>query len=53
MKISKKTALTLTAIAKTGGQGGYAQARNVIKLKGITTAEREKLRIPSYKYILP
>lgn len=53
MKISKKTALTLTAIVKTGGHVDCAQARNVIKLKGVTMAEREKLRIPSYKYILP
>lgn len=32
---------------------GVDVPNNVIKLRTITNAERQQLRIPSYKYLLP
>lgn len=53
MKIFKKT--VLNGIAASGSNHDtYVSSQDVtIKLKGISDAERESLRIPSYQYILP
>lgn len=54
MKVSKKTALSVADMAQVGGRNNFTTARpQAIKLKAVTTAERKRLRIPSYKYILP
>jgi hypothetical protein len=54
MKVTKKT-----IFSKSNLQGDVAQVSSVskqskvIKLKEITEADRQKLRIPSYQYLLP
>lgn len=54
MKVSKKTALSVARMAQVGGRKNLTTARpQAIKLKAVTTAERQRLRISSYQYILP
>lgn len=53
MKVSKKTALSAAHMTKVGDRNNRTTAPKSIKLKAVTAAEREQLRIPSYQYILP
>lgn len=54
MKVSKKTALAVANMAKVGGRNNLTTAKpQAIKLKAVTTAERQRLRISSYQYLLP
>lgn len=38
--------------SKRNGKGG-SLSNNLIKLRTVTDSERQQLRIPTYKYILP
>ena len=54
MKVLKKTAFTAAHISKDGGRDNLSTAKpQAIKLKAVTAAERQLLRISSYQYILP
>ena len=54
MKVSKKTALSIARMTQDGGQNNITTAHTpAIKLKAVTNTERQRLRIPSYQYILP
>lgn len=54
MKLSKKTVLLMTSMSQNGGRNKAAVASaSAIRLKAVSDAERERLRIPSYQYILP
>lgn len=54
MKVSKKTALSMTSMSQNGGRGKTMDKPELqIKLKPVTGAERQRLRIPSYQYLLP
>lgn len=54
MKVSKKPALSIARIAQDGGRKNITTAHTpAIKLKAVTSAERQRLRISSYHYILP
>lgn len=54
MKVSKKTALSVAHMTQDGGRNNLTTAQpQAIKLKAVTTAERQQLRISSYQYILP
>lgn len=54
MKVSKKSALSIAKMAQDGGRKNITTAQiPAIKLKAVTNAERQRLRIPSYQYILP
>lgn len=54
MKVSKKPVLSIARLAQDGGRKNTTTApTQAIKLKAVTDAERQRLRIPSYQYILP
>ena len=54
MKVSKKTAMSVGCSTQDGGRKNHTAARpQAIKLKAVTTAERQQLRIMTYHYILP
>ncbi len=54
MKVSKKTSLSIARMTQDGGRKNITTAHTpAIKLKAVTDAERQRLRIPSYQYILP
>lgn len=54
MKVFKKTVLSKDASAKRGNQNDSVTNQSAtIKLKSISEADRQRLRIPSYQYILP
>ena len=53
MKV-KITTPSIAHMTQTGGQINIAATHTpTIKLKAVTNDERERLRIPSYQYILP
>lgn len=51
-KLKDKPSLMPAATANKSGKDCYIQ-RPVIKLREVTTIERQRLRIPSYQYLLP
>ena len=54
MKVSKNPVSSVARIAKGGGRNNVTTPRpQAIKLKAVTDAERQRLRISSYRYILP
>lgn len=54
MKVLKKTALSVARMAQVGGRNNVTTAQpQAIRLKAVTNAERQRLRISSYQYILP
>lgn len=54
MKALKKTVLPIASDKQDGGRNNTAVAKYpAIKLKAVTSAERQRLRISSYQYILP
>lgn len=54
MKALKKTVLPIASDKQDGGRNNTAVAKYpAIKLKVVTSAERQRLRISSYQYILP
>ncbi len=54
MKASKKTVLSIASDKQDGGRNNTTVAKYpAIKLKVVTSAERQRLRISSYQYILP
>ncbi len=52
MNVSKKTAISISAKSQSDSRKESAQ-RQAIVLKAVTNAERERLRISAYKYLLP
>jgi len=52
MTSKRKTFIKKIEVADAGS-GSVAESRTPIKLKGVTAAEREKLRISAYSYLLP
>lgn len=50
--LKDKPLLMSTASVDKGGKVNNVQQR-VIKLRKVTIVERERLRIPSYQYLLP
>lgn len=52
MKVIKKP-LCKASKAENGGRNTTNTDGSVIKLRAISDAEREKLRIPTYQYLLP
>lgn len=38
---------------KDGGRNTLCESKSVIRLKAVTSADRQRLRIPVYKYLLP
>lgn len=54
MKVSKKTVLSMTSMTQNGGRNdAVGLSATTIKLKPVTNAERQRLRISSYQYLLP
>lgn len=54
MKVIKKMTLAAANMTQAEGRDKPATARTkAIKLKAVTNAERQRLRISSYQYILP
>lgn len=54
MKVFKKPALPTAQMTQDRGRKNTTTAQTpVIKLKAVTDAERQRLRISSYQYILP
>lgn len=53
MKALKKTVLSIASDKQDGGRNNTVAKYPAIKLKAITSAERQRLRISSYQYILP
>lgn len=54
MKVIKKISTDANLNSFSGNLDGSVLIRPIrIKLRGITEADRERLRIPSYQYILP
>lgn len=54
MKVFKKPALPTSQMTQDRGRNNTKSAcTSAIKLKAITNAERQSLRISSYQYILP
>lgn len=54
MKALKKTVLSIASDKQDGGRNNTTVAKYpAIKLKAVTSAERQRLRISSYQYILP
>lgn len=53
MKAKGKTDMTVASITKNGCQNGSARSAHGVKLKVVSVAERDRLRIPAYRYILP
>lgn len=52
MNVTKKTAFSTSAKCQNDNREKSAQ-RPAIVLKAVTNAERQRLRISSYQYILP
>lgn len=54
MKVSKKNVSSMTSMTQNGGRNGSVNSSvSQIRLRPVTTAERQRLRIPSYQYLLP
>lgn len=54
MKVSKKPVLSIAPNNQDGGRDNIVAVKcPAIKLKVVTSAERQRLRISSYQYILP
>lgn len=54
MKVFKKPALPTARMTQDRGRNNTTTAHTpAIKLKAVTNAERQSLRISSYQYILP
>lgn len=55
MKAQKKISLNIITTKGGNNQDAYPThgQNTAIRIKGIAEADRQKLRIPSYQYILP
>lgn len=54
MKVTKKSVMSIADIARKGdGKNTVSSHVPEVRLKAVTNAERQRLRIPSYQYILP
>lgn len=53
MKGSKQISASKACAKNSGNFVVASDVAPAIRLKAITSAERKKLRIPSYRYILP
>lgn len=54
MKVIKKTILSMVAINQNGDRNSAVDTQaHAIRLKAVTEAERQSLRISSYQYLLP
>lgn len=54
MKVTKKNILSKTTITQNGSRNdAMGISPTPITLRPVTDAERQRLRIPSYKYLLP
>ncbi len=52
MKATKDKPIPMVTFTKNEGKDSYTSKRT-IKIKAITGAERQQLRITSYQYLLP
>jgi hypothetical protein len=53
MKVIKKSTLRVRTNTKVGSSDAAALKQPIIRLKEITDLDRQKLRIPTYQYLLP
>ena len=53
MKTLKDKPLSVRSVSKKENGAASCIAKREIKLRIVSSTEREKLRIPSYDYILP
>ncbi len=54
MKVSKKTILSKASMTQNGSRNdAVGISATTIRLKPVTNADRQRLRISSYQYLLP